>query len=107
MTPDLSVTPATTALPASTGDKGIASGLAALLNSLKTSTLPPLRLDLLAGELKSLDLNTGIAATVFEALATADTKVTRSILVEVDKIIGELGLDNALLDSILLNLGLE
>ena len=38
----------------------------------------------------------GAAATIFEALATADTKVTRSILVEADKVADELGLDDAL-----------
>ncbi len=109
--PDVSVAPAVTpdmaAAPASTGDTGIASGLASLLNSLKTGTLPPLRLDWLSSELTNVNLNSGVAATIFEALATADTKLTRSILVEADKVADELGLDNELLDSILVDLGLE
>ena len=85
----------------------MASGLTALLNSLKTGTLPPLRLDWLSSELKNVNLNSGAAATIFEALAAADTKLTRSILVEADKVADELGLDDSLLDSILVDLGLE
>ncbi len=105
--PDVSVAPATTVAPASTGDSGIASGLTALLNSLKTSTLPPLRLDWLSSELNNVNRNSGVATTIFEALATADTKLTRSILVEANKVADELGVDDALLDSILVDLGLE
>ena len=82
--PDLSVAPAVTACPGehgSGGDTGLASGLTSLLNSLKTGTLPPLRLDWLASRLENVNLNSGVAATIFEALAAADTKLTRSILV--------------------------
>ena len=64
------------------------------LGSLKAGTLPPLRLDLLSGELKHVNLNSGAAATIFEALAAANTKVTRTILVEADKVADELGLDD-------------
>ena len=67
--------------PSSGGDTGLASGLTSLLNSLKTGTLPPLRLDWLASRLENVNLNSGVAATIFEALAAADTKLTRSILV--------------------------
>ncbi len=95
------------AAPASSGDTGLASGLASLLSSLKTGTLPPLRLDWMASEFKKVDLNSGAAATIFEALAAADAKLTRSILVEADKIADELGLDDTLLDSIMVELGLE
>ena len=106
--PDLSVAPAVTAAPASSGgDTGLASGLTSLLNSLKTGTLPPLRLDWLASRLENVNLNSGVAATIFEALAVADTKLTRSILVEADKVADQLGLDDTLLDSILVDLGLE
>jgi hypothetical protein len=106
-----SVAPAVTAAPAASasisGDTGLASGLAALLNNVNGSTRPSLRLDTLASELKHVNLNTGVAATIFEALAKADTKLTRSILVEADKIADELGLDDSLLDSLLGDLGLE
>ncbi len=106
--PDLSVAPAVTAAPASSGgDTGLASGLTSLLNSLKTGTLPPLRLDWLASRLENVNLNSGVAATIFEALAVADTKLTRSILTEADKVADQLGLDDTLLDSILVDLGLE
>ncbi len=106
--PDLSVAPAVTAAPASSGgDTGLASGLTSLLNSLKTGTLPPLRLDWLAGRLENVNLNSGVAATIFEALGTANTKLTRSILTEADKVADQLGLDDTLLDSILVDLGLE
>ncbi len=110
--PELSVAPVVMSGTAAgvspnTGDRGLASGLASLLGSLKTGTLPPLRLDLLSGELKHVNLNSGMAATIFEALAAANTKVTRTILVEADKIADELSLDDALLDSILVDLGLE
>ncbi len=111
--PDLAVAPAvasdaTAAAPASSsGDTGLASGLASLLGNLKSETLPSLRLDLLSSQLTHVNLNTGAAATIFEALAAADTKLTRSILVEVDNVADELGLDDTLLYSILLDLGLE
>ena len=117
LAPDASpaIAPAITVAPTSTtpaaglssGDTGLASGLAALLGSLKTGSLPPLRLDLLASQLKHVNLNTGAAATIFEALAAADTRLTRSILVEADKIADELGLDDTLLDTLLGDLGLE
>ncbi len=106
--PDLSVAPAVSAAPASSGgDTGLASGPTSLLNSLKTGTLPPLRLDWLASQLENVNLNSGVAATIFEALAVADTKLTRSILTEADKVADQLGLDDTLLDSILVDLGLE
>ncbi len=111
--PEVTVAPAvasdaTASAPAnSSGDTGLASGLASLLGSLKSETLPSLRLDLLSSELTHVNLNTGAAATIFEAMAAADTKLTRSILVEVDKVADELGLDDTLLDSILGDLGLE
>ncbi len=109
--PDVSVAPAvtsgTSAAAAGSGDTGLASGLASLLGSLKTGTLPPLRLDWLSSELTNVNLNSGAAATIFEGLAVADTKLTRSILVEADKVADELGLDDGLLDSILADLGLE
>ena len=41
-----------------------------------------MRLDWLSSELTHVNLNSGVAATIFEALAAADTKLTRSILVE-------------------------
>ncbi len=89
--PNLSVAPA----PAtSSGDSGMASGLA----SLKPGALPPLRLDWLSSELKNVNLNSGVTATIFEALVTADTELTRSILVKADKISDELWIDDALLD---------
>ena len=110
------VAPAITLAPALTsagefsgtfsGDSGIASGLASLLGSLKSGTLPPLRLDLLPSELTHVNLNSGAAAMIFEALAAADTKLTRSILVEDDEVADKLGLDDELLDSILVDLGL-
>ncbi len=99
--------PVTTVTPASTGDTGKPSGLTALLNCLKTGTLPPLRLDWLSSELTNVNLNSGAAATIFEALATADTTLTRSILVEADKVADESGLDDELLESILVDLRLE
>ena len=98
---------ATAGTSASSGDTGLASGLGSLLGSLKTGTVPPLRLDLLASELKNVNLNSGVAATIFESLAVADSKVTRSILGEVDKVADELDLDDWLLDSLLADLGLE
>ncbi len=112
MAPDLSVAPAVTSdatvVAASAGDTGLASGLSNLLHSLKVATLPPLRLDLLSNELKNVNLKSGVAATIFETLATADMKgLGRSIFVETAKIVDEMGLDNALLDSILVDLGLE
>ncbi len=113
--PDLSVAPGRhvamrlSSLQAA-GDTGLASGLSDLVfYSLKVATLPPLRLDLLSSELEERKQisTTGAAAAIFEALAAANTKLTRSILVEAEKIADELGLDDVLLDSILVDLGLE
>ena len=75
--------------------------------SLKTGTLPPTRLDWLASELNSVNLNSGAAATIFEALATADTKTTRPRLAEADRNADDLGLDDPLLDWIFMDLDLE
>ncbi len=113
MAPDVTVIPATAAhsiaaAPANSGgDTGLASGLARLLGIFNPGTVLPLRLDLLSSELKKVNLDSGAAATILRALAAADTKLARSILVEADKIADELGLDDSLLDSILADLGLE
>ncbi len=93
--------------PATTGDTGLASALSGLSGSLKTGTLPPPRLDWLASELKDADLKAGAAATIFEAVAVAKTKPARSILVEAGTDADGLGLDDSLLDSILVDLGVE
>ena len=67
----------------------------------------------LAGRLSNINLNTGLAATIIEDLAKAaasqglEAKLAKTILADADEIADALHLDDALLDSVLVELGLE
>jgi hypothetical protein len=52
-------------------------------------------------------LNSGPLATYFEHLSQKDTAKSRAILVEADQVGDALGLDEGLLDGLLVKLGLE
>ena len=54
-----------------------------------------------------LDLNHGPVAKYFEHLAQENTAKSRAILVEVDRISDSLGLDDTLLDGLLVGFGME
>jgi hypothetical protein len=89
------------------GDSGIASALASTATTstahVGTSDLPPG----IAHRLEGLDLNSGRIASFFQHLADQDTPGTRKILTKIDAVADELGLDHELLDSLLVDLGLE
>ena len=61
----------------------------------------------LANRLESIDLNNGVAARLFQHLADQNTPGTRKLLVKIDEVADNLGLDHELLDSLLADLGLE
>jgi hypothetical protein len=54
-----------------------------------------------------IDLNPGPIATYFQHLAQENTAKSRAILVKADQVADSLGLDDTLLDSLLVKLGLE
>jgi hypothetical protein len=54
-----------------------------------------------------MDLNSGPIATYFQHLAHEDTAKSRAILVEADRVADEMGLDDELLDELVVGLGLE
>ena len=81
--------------------------MSSLLNNLNAEKPTPLQLAILSSDLKNVTLDSGATATIFEALATADTKLTRLIMGTTDNVADEPGLDDPLLDSILVELGLE
>jgi len=60
-----------------------------------------------ARRLENVDLNTGRIADFFQHLADQNTAGTRKLLVKIDAVADELGLDHELLDSLLSDLGLE
>ena len=63
--------------------------------------------------MSNINLNTGIAATIIDDLAKAaegkglEAKLAKTILLDADKVADALHLDDSLLDSVLVNLGLE
>ena len=84
------------------GDSGVASALAASSTSTSAAALPPG----VARRLENVDLNSGRIAAFFQHLADQNTPGTRKLLVKIDAVADELGLDHELLDSILADIGL-
>ena len=85
------------------GDSGVASALAASSTSASAAALPAG----VARRLENVDLNSGRIAAFFQHLADQNTPGTRKLLVKIDAVADELGLDHELLDSLLSDLGLE
>ncbi len=81
----------------------MASTATTSIASVSTSDLPPG----IAHRLEGLDLNSGRIASFFQHLADQDTPGARKILTKIDAVADELGLDDELLDSLLVDLGLE
>ncbi len=109
--PDVTIDPAVTtdtaAATLGSGDTGLATGLANLLNNVKTAALSPVPLDWLPIQPTNLNLNSGAATTIFADLADADTDLAPSILPDTATVEDETGLDGALVDSILVEWGME
>ncbi|MBI3840193.1 MAG: hypothetical protein HY288_19905, partial [Planctomycetia bacterium] len=84
------------------GDAGVASALASTSTSTTTPTIPAW----IVNRLSHLDLNHGPIAKYLLHLAHENTPKAREILVAADKIADFLGLDDTLLDAILVRLGL-
>jgi hypothetical protein len=101
------VVPATTA-PATSSDPGIASALAST-SSTQLPSLPaiPAIPSWIASRLGQLDLNHGSVAKYLTHLAHDATANAKTILSEVDQIADALNLDDELLDSLLVKMGLE
>ena len=109
--PSASPSVTTAATPTtSSGDSGIASALTALATTNVSSGQIP---SWIASRLSNINLNTGVAATLIDDLAKAaegqglEAKLARTILVDADKVADVLNLDDALLDSVLDDLGLQ
>ncbi|HEV3137741.1 MAG TPA: hypothetical protein VGZ26_07545, partial [Pirellulales bacterium] len=86
-----------------------ASGNAAVASSLAIPTAGPTAPAVpkwLVNRLGNVDLNRGRLAAFFEHLAREDTAKSRAILVKADNIADALHLDDTLLDSLLVKLGL-
>jgi hypothetical protein len=75
----------------------------ATLFSPAPPTIPPW----LPNRLAHLDLNHGPIAKYFQHLAHENTAKSRAILVKADQVADALGLDDALLDSLMVRLKLE
>jgi hypothetical protein len=80
-----------------------ASALVSSSQSPALPTLPPW----IVNRLAQIDLNHGPIANYFEHLAHENTAKSRAILVKADQIADSLGLDDELLDGMLVKLGLE
>ena len=109
--PSASPSVTTAATPTtSNGDSGIASALTALATTNVSSGPIP---GWIASRLSNVNLTTGVAATIIDDLAKAaagqglEAKLAKTILVDADKVADVLNLDDALLDSVLDDLGLQ
>jgi hypothetical protein len=89
---------------ASSSQDAVASALAN--KSTTTSTQLPIGA-WIVNQLTHLDLNQGPIARYFEHLANEDTSRSQSLLVKADRIADTLNRDDAWLDSLVVNLGLE
>ena len=97
-----STTSDSTTSDTSSGDSALDSALSA--SSVTSSASLPAWV---VNRLQQLDLNSGPIANFLEHLADADTPRAQAILVKADHIADALDLDDTLLDSILVELGLE
>jgi hypothetical protein len=87
----------------SSGNASVASALVSSSQSPATPAIPPW----IANRLAHVDLNYGSIATYFEHLAQENTAKSRAILVKADQVADALNLDDTLLDSLLVKLGVE
>jgi hypothetical protein len=86
----------------------VASALVSSSQSPPPSTIPPWIVNRLVQlDPNRIDLNNGPLAHFFEHLAQKNTAKSRAILVEVDQVADAMGLDDELLDGLLVGLGLE
>jgi hypothetical protein len=81
----------------------VASALSVAAPSSSTGSAPKW----LVNRLEHVDLNSGAAAKLFQHLADANTPRSRALLQKIDSAADALGLDDAFLDSLLGDLGLE
>ena len=86
------------------GNAGMASALAGTSPSTTTTPTIPAWV---VNRLSHLDLNHGPIAKYFERLSHENTAKSRAILVKADQVADALDLDDTLLDSLLVKLGLE
>jgi hypothetical protein len=77
----------------------------ALVSSSQTPPPPPIP-PRIVNRLANLDLNHGPLSTFFQHLAH-ETAKSRAILVEADQVADAVGLDDSVLDGLLVGLGLE
>jgi len=89
----------TGAVPAANGGAAVASSLAA-----PASGPSPPRPAWLVNRLSNVDINSDRLATYFEHLALEDTVQSRAIHVKADQVMDSLGLDDELLDGLLVGL---
>jgi hypothetical protein len=93
------------AAPAAGNSGAVASALASTLSSPSPS-LPPTSA-WIVDRLSHVDLDSGPVAKYLEHLTEEDTARSRAILVKADQVADALNLDDTLLDSLLVKLGLE
>ncbi|MBI3837060.1 MAG: hypothetical protein HY288_03895 [Planctomycetia bacterium] len=90
------------------GDSGTSSALTSTATNPKTPAIPPWIVNRLTHlDLNRIDLNSGPIVKYLEHLARDNTAKSRAILVKADPVAEPLNLDDTLLDSLLVKLGLE
>jgi hypothetical protein len=94
------------------GATGLASGNGTVASALAASTSGPTQSRppipaWMVNRLSHLDWNSGPVAKYFEQLAHQNTAKARAILIQADRAADVLNLDDTLLDSLLVNLGLD
>jgi hypothetical protein len=91
------------AATAASGNSAVAAALVSSSQSPTPIAIPPW----IANRLTHLDLNHGQIAKYLQHLAHENTAKSRVILVKADQVADALGLDDALLDTLLVRLKLE
>ena len=89
--------------PSVTSDtSSVTSALASAAgSSLTSSSSTGPNLSWLGSRLSSVDLNSGVPAQIFEALARSNSPAAHTLLADIDQLADDQGLDDTLLDSLL------
>jgi hypothetical protein len=106
--PPGAMTSAAAGTPMASGNPSVASSLVSSSQSPSHSSIPTWIVDRLAHvDSNKIDLNHGPIAEYFERLAHENTEKSQAVLAKADQLADALGLDDELLDGLLVGLRLE
>jgi hypothetical protein len=108
LSPSVTIVTSPSPTPSVDAATGVTSTLASAATSSPSLNIAPIGTSQwLAGAHASVNLSTGSPARYFESLGSPNASASKALLEDIDPAADELGLDDAMLDSLLADLGLE